>query len=152
VLGTPLRSLAISTATTPGRQRLVTTGSAALQCSTILGQAAISSLGKAADIAPDAAPSDWNAVGRGEEPKDRGLHDWCYLELDDLDCRQRKNSRLWNARSDDTSSYQPMAISHAIHQLVSKHRNIHRNAWWRLERQAVGRSRISFETAKNEFG
>jgi len=38
-----------------------------------------------------------NACRQGPEPKDRGLHDWCYLELADLEAEEfnSANQGLW---------------------------------------------------------
>jgi len=41
--------------------------------------------GTAAEIASTRRPSDWKRLSAGEGTKGPRLHDWCYLELADLD-------------------------------------------------------------------
>src|SRR5258706_49869 len=53
--------------------------------------------GKAADIARTRRPSDWKRLSAGAGTKGPRLHDWCYLELADLEAEQfnSANDGLW---------------------------------------------------------
>ena len=53
--------------------------------------------GTAADIASTRRPSDWKRLSAGDGTKGPRLHDWCYLELADLDAGQfnSANDGLW---------------------------------------------------------
>jgi SRSO17 transposase len=53
--------------------------------------------GTAADIARPRRPSDWKRLSAGAETKGPRLHDWCYLELADLEAEQfnSANDGLW---------------------------------------------------------
>ena len=53
--------------------------------------------GKAEDIARTQAPSDWKRLSAGAGTKGPRLHDWCYLELADLEAEQfnSANQGMW---------------------------------------------------------
>src|ERR1700682_596935 len=53
--------------------------------------------GKAADIASTRRSSDWNRLSAGDGTKGPRLHDWCFLEVADLDAAQfnSANDGLW---------------------------------------------------------
>jgi SRSO17 transposase len=53
--------------------------------------------GTAADIARTRRPSDWKRLSAGAGTKGPRLHDWCYLELADLEAGQfnRTNDGVW---------------------------------------------------------
>lgn len=53
--------------------------------------------GTAADIAKQLHPSDWNRLSAGAGTKGRRLHDWCHLELADLEAEEYNadNHGLW---------------------------------------------------------
>src|ERR1700682_678694 len=91
-----------------------------------------------------------NACRQGPEPKDRGLHDWCYLGFDDPEVEELNNAKpgLWTrgllirrriADGDLAffTTWCPAATSIETLVAVEGHR-------WAIE--------DSFETAKNEFG
>jgi len=61
--------------------------------------------GTAADLARTRRSSDWKRLSAGAGTKGPGLHDWCYLELADLEAEpfNRANDGLW--RSTDPSSH-----------------------------------------------
>ncbi|UPJ77120.1 transposase [Bradyrhizobium sp. 187] len=63
-------------------------------CVSILGQA---TAGTAADLARTRRPSDWKRLSVGAGTKGPRLHDWCYLELADLEAEQfnSANDGLW---------------------------------------------------------
>src|SRR6202521_5840699 len=48
--------------------------------------------GTAADIASTRRSSDWKRLSAGDGTKGPRLHDWCYLELADLDVEEKFNS------------------------------------------------------------
>ena len=84
------------TATTPGRQRLCTRGQLRASCISFLGQAAIRRR-QGCGHRPDAALVRLETpVGRGRNQGPR-LHDWCYLELADLEVEEfsSANRSLW---------------------------------------------------------
>ncbi|MGY4288273.1 SRSO17 transposase [Bradyrhizobium sp. LM2.7] len=53
--------------------------------------------GTAADLARTRRPSDWKRLSAGAGTKGPRLHDWCYLELADLEAEQfnSANDGLW---------------------------------------------------------
>src|SRR5271155_4023682 len=51
--------------------------------------------GKAADIARTRRSSDWKRLSAGAGTKGPRLHDWCYLELADLEVEDSANQGLW---------------------------------------------------------
>src|SRR5207244_10146576 len=53
--------------------------------------------GTAADIASTRRSSDWKRLSAGDGTKGPRLHDWCYLELADLDPEEFNNANqgLW---------------------------------------------------------
>jgi len=55
----------------------------------------------------DAAFVRLETLSAGDGTKGRGWHDWCYLELADLDAGQfnSANDGLWDTRPADPSSY-----------------------------------------------
>ncbi len=106
--------------------------------------------GKAADIARAQRPSDWKRLSAGAGTKGPRLHDWCYLELADLEVEEfsSPNQDLWTRgllirrRVADNdlaffTTWCPAGTS--IETLVAVEGNR-----WAIE--------DSFETAKNEFG
>ncbi len=106
--------------------------------------------GTAADIASTRRSSDWKRLSAGDGTKGPRLHDWCYLELADLDAGQFNNANdgLWTRgllirrriADDDLAFFTTWCpAGTAIETLVAVEG--HR---WAIE--------DSFETAKNEFG
>ena len=106
--------------------------------------------GTAADIAQTRRSSDWKRLSAGAGTKGPRLHDWCYLELADLDAEQFNgaNDGLWTRgllirrriADDDLAFFTtwcPAGTSIETLVAVEGHR-------WAIE--------DSFETAKNEFG
>src|ERR1700728_4870829 len=106
--------------------------------------------GTAAAIAEALRPSDWRRLSAGAGTKGPRLHDWCYLELADLEAEEvnSANQRLWTrglllprhiADGDLAffTTWCPTATSIETLVAVEGHR-------WAIE--------DSFETAKNEFG
>ena len=106
--------------------------------------------GTAADLASTRCSSDWKRLSAGAGTKGPRLHDWCYLELADLDAGQfnSANDGLWTRgllirrriADDDLAFFTTWCpAGTAIETLVAVEG--HR---WAIE--------DSFETAKNEFG
>ena len=106
--------------------------------------------GTAAQIARTLEPSDWKRLSAGAGTKGRRLHDWCYLELADLQAEEFNNDNhgLWtrgllirrNIADSDLAYFTTWCpAGTSIETLV--HVEGHR---WAIE--------DSFETAKNEFG
>jgi SRSO17 transposase len=106
--------------------------------------------GTAAEIANTLEPSDWKRLSAGEGTKGPRLHDWCYLELADLDTDEfnEANHGLWtrglllrrNIEDGELAYFTTWCpAGTAIETLVNVEG--HR---WSIE--------DSFETAKNEFG
>ena len=106
--------------------------------------------GTAAEIAQTRRASDWKRLSAGTGTKGPRLHDWCYLELADLDAGQfnSANDGLWTRgllirrriADDDLAFFTtwcPAGTSIETLVAVEGHR-------WAIE--------DSFETAKNEFG
>lgn len=106
--------------------------------------------GTAAAIAQGLQPSDWTRLSAGEGTKGPRLHDWCYLELADLEAAEfnEDNHGLWTcgllirrhiANGDLAyfTTWCPAGTSIETLVKVEGHR-------WAIE--------DSFETAKNEFG
>jgi SRSO17 transposase len=106
--------------------------------------------GKAADIARTRRSSDWKRLSAGAGTKGPRLHDWCYLELADLEVEEfnSANQGLWTrgllirrhiADGDLAffTTWCPTGTSIETLVAVEGHR-------WAIE--------DSFETAKNEFG
>lgn len=106
--------------------------------------------GTAAKITKTLDPSDWQRLSAGEGTKGPRLHDWCYLELADLDAKEfnEENSGVWTRgllirRNIDDSelayftTWCPKGTTIECLVGVEGHR-------WSIE--------DSFETAKNEFG
>jgi SRSO17 transposase len=106
--------------------------------------------GTAADIAKAIRPRDWNRLSAGDGTKGPRLHDWCYLELADLEAEEFNddNHGLWTRGllirrkiADGDLAYFttwcPAGTSIETLVRVEGHR-------WAIE--------DSFETAKNEFG
>src|SRR3984893_13704142 len=106
--------------------------------------------GKAVDIARTRRSSDWKRLSAGAGTKGPRLHDWCYLELADLEVEELNNANpgLWTrgllirrriADGDLAffTTWCPAATSIETLVAVEGHR-------WAIE--------DSFETAKNEFG
>jgi SRSO17 transposase len=106
--------------------------------------------GTAADIAERRRASDWKRLSAGAGTKGPRLHDWCYLELADLEVEESNdaNPGLWTrgllirrriADGDLAffTTWCPAATSIETLVAVEGHR-------WAIE--------DSFETAKNEFG
>ena len=107
--------------------------------------------GKAAEIVATRRPSDWKRLSSGEGTKGPRLHDWCYIELADLEAQAPAvvaNPGLWTrgllirrhiADGDLAffSTWCPAGTSIETLVAVEGHR-------WAIE--------DSFETAKNEFG
>ena len=106
--------------------------------------------GTAADIARTRRSSDWKRLSAGAGTKGPRLHDWCYLELANLEAEQfnSANDGLWTRgllirrriADDDLAFFTTWCpAGTAIETLVAVEG--HR---WAIE--------DSFETAKNEFG
>jgi SRSO17 transposase len=106
--------------------------------------------GKAEDIARTLRRTDWKRLSAGAGTKGPRLHDWCYLELADLEAEQSNsaNDSLWTrgllirrriADGDLAffTTWCPAGTSIETLVAVEGHR-------WAIE--------DSFETAKNEFG
>jgi SRSO17 transposase len=106
--------------------------------------------GSAKDIAEALEPSDWKQLSAGAGTKGPRLHDWCYLELADLDAEEfnDENHGLWtrgllirrNIADGDLAYFTtwcPAGTSIETLIKVEGHR-------WAIE--------DGFETAKNEFG
>src|SRR3954466_10070427 len=106
--------------------------------------------GKAADIARARRPSDWKRLSAGAGTKGPRLHDWCYLELADLEVEELNSADqgLWtrgllirrHVADGDLAFFTtwcPAGTSIEALVAVEGHR-------WAIE--------DSFETAKNEFG
>ena len=106
--------------------------------------------GTAAEIVKTLDPSDWQRLSAGEGTKGPRLHDWCYLELADLDADEFNEAShgLWTRglliRRNITdgefayfTTWCPAGTSIETLVNVERHR-------WSIE--------DSFETAKNEFG
>jgi SRSO17 transposase len=106
--------------------------------------------GSAEDIAKALPASDWQRLSAGAGTKGPRLHDWCYLELADLEAEDfsDENHGLWtrgllirrNIADGDLAYFTtwcPAGTSIATLVNVEGHR-------WAIE--------DSFETAKNEFG
>jgi SRSO17 transposase len=106
--------------------------------------------GTAGDIAKTLQPSDWKRLSAGEGTKGPRLHDWCYLELADLEANEfnEVNHGLWtrgvlirrNIADGDLAYFTtwcPVGTPIGTLVRVEGHR-------WAIE--------DSFETAKNEFG
>src|SRR4030088_1104457 len=106
--------------------------------------------GTAADIAQTRRASDWKRLSAGAGTKGPRLHDWCYLELADLEVEEFYSAHhgLWtrgllirrNIADGDLaffSTWCPAGTSIETLVTVEGHR-------WAIE--------DSFETAKNEFG
>jgi SRSO17 transposase len=106
--------------------------------------------GKAADIARTRRSSDWKRLSAGAGTKGPRLHDWCYLELADLEAEEfnSANQGQWTrgllirrhiADGDLAffTTWCPAGTSIETLVAVEGHR-------WAIE--------DSFETAKNEFG
>ena len=109
-----------------------------------------SAAGKAAEIARRLRPSDWKRLPAGAGTKGPRLHDWCYLELADLEVEDSNsaNQGLWTrgllirrhiADGDLAffTTWCPAGTSIETLVAVEGHR-------WAIE--------DGFETAKNEFG
>ena len=106
--------------------------------------------GTAAAIANALGPSDWKRLSAGAGTKGPRLHDWCYLELADLEAEEfnQENHGLWTRGllirrhiADGDLAYFttwcPAGTSIKTLVGIEGHR-------WAIE--------DSFETAKNEFG
>ena len=106
--------------------------------------------GTAANIAKELPPSDWERLSAGVGTKGPRLHDWCYLELADLEAEEYNEDihGLWtrgmlirrNIADGDLAYFTtwcPAGTSIETLVNVEGHR-------WAIE--------DSFETAKNEFG
>jgi SRSO17 transposase len=109
--------------------------------------------GTAAEIASTLQPSDWKRLSAGAGTKGPRLHDWCYLELADLESEEinhtnHTNHGLWtrgllirrtiaDAELAFFTTWCPAGTSIKTLVKVEGHR-------WAIE--------DSFETAKNEFG
>src|SRR5450432_2620532 len=106
--------------------------------------------GNAADIAQTRRAPDWKRLSAGAGTKGPRLHDWCYLELADLEVEEFYSAHhgLWtrgllirrNIADGDLaffSTWCPAGTSIETLVTVEGHR-------WAIE--------DSFETAKNEFG
>src|SRR5215469_899510 len=106
--------------------------------------------GTAAEIAKTLEPSDWRRLSAGIGTKGPRLHDWCYLELADLDADEfnEANNGMWtrgfllrrNVADGELAyftTWSPAGTSIKTLVNVEGHR-------WSIE--------DSFETAKNEFG
>ena len=106
--------------------------------------------GTAAAIAKTLAPSDWKRLSAGDGTKGPRLHDWCYLELAELDAEEynENNHGLWtrgllirrNIADGDLAYFTTWCPARtSIEMLVYVE-----GCRWAIE--------DSFETAKNEFG
>ena len=106
--------------------------------------------GSAEEIAKALPSSDWRRLSAGSGTKGPRLHDWCYLELAELEAEEfnAENHGLWtrgllirrNIADSDLAYFTtwcPAGTSIATLVRVEGHR-------WAIE--------DSFETAKNEFG
>jgi SRSO17 transposase len=106
--------------------------------------------GSAAEIARTRRSSDWKRLSAGAGTKGPRLHDWCYLELADLEVEESNDANpgpwtrglLIRRRIADGdlaffTTWCPAATSIEMLVAVEGHR-------WAIE--------DSFETAKNEFG
>jgi SRSO17 transposase len=106
--------------------------------------------GKAADVARTRRSSDWKHLSAGAGTNEPRLHDWCYLELADLEVKEFNtvNQALWTrgllirrhiADGDLAlfTTWSPAGTSIETLVAVEGHR-------WAIE--------DIFETAKNEFG
>jgi SRSO17 transposase len=106
--------------------------------------------GTAEEIAKELPPSDWKRLSAGAGTKGPRLHDWCYLELADLEAEEFNdaNHGLWtrgllirrNIADSDLAYFTtwcPMGTPIETLVNVEGHR-------WAIE--------DSFETAKNELG
>ena len=106
--------------------------------------------GSAEEIAKVLPSSEWQRLSAGAGTKGPRLHDWCYLELADLEAEEfnNENHRLWtrgllirrNIADGDLAYFTtwcPAGTSIATLVSVEGHR-------WAIE--------DSFETAKNELG
>jgi SRSO17 transposase len=106
--------------------------------------------GTAEEIAKELPPSDWKRLSAGAGTKGPRLHDWCYLELADLEAEEFNDAKhgLWtrgllirrNIANGDLAYFTtwcPMGTPIETLVNVEGHR-------WAIE--------DSFETAKNEFG
>jgi SRSO17 transposase len=106
--------------------------------------------GSAEEIAKALPSSDWRRLSAGSGTKGPRLHDWCYLELAELEAEEfnAENHGLWtrgllircNIADSDLAyltTWCPAGTSIATLVRVEGHR-------WAIE--------DSFETAKNEFG
>ena len=106
--------------------------------------------GTAGDIARTRRPSDWKRLSAGAGTKGPRLHDWCYVELADLEGEQLNsaNDGLWTRgllirrriADGDLAFFTtgcPAGTSMETLVAIEGHR-------WAIE--------DSFETAKNEFG
>jgi SRSO17 transposase len=106
--------------------------------------------GRAEDIARTRRSSDWKRLSAGAGTKGPRLHDWCYLELADLEAEEfdSANQGLWTrgllirrhiADGDLAffTTWCPAGTSIETLVVIEGHR-------WAIE--------DSFETAKNEFG
>jgi SRSO17 transposase len=106
--------------------------------------------GTAAEIAKTLEPSDWRRLSAGVGTKGPRLHDWCYLELADLDADEfnEANDGMWtrgfllrrnivDGELAYFTTWCPAGTSIKTLVNVEGHR-------WSIE--------DSFETAKNEFG
>ena len=106
--------------------------------------------GTAGEIAEALAPSDWKRLSAGAGTKGPRLHDWCYLELADLEAEEysQDNHGLWtrgmlirrNIADGDLAYFTTWCqAGTSIDTLVEVE-----GRRWAIE--------DSFETAKNEFG
>jgi SRSO17 transposase len=106
--------------------------------------------GSAAAIVKALGPSDWKRLSAGAGTKGPRLHDWCYLELADLEAEEfnQENHGLWtrgllirrsigNGDLAYFTTWCPAGTSIKTLVGIEGHR-------WAIE--------DSFETAKNEFG
>jgi SRSO17 transposase len=106
--------------------------------------------GTAAEVANTLEPSDWKRLSAGEGTKGPRLHDWCYLELADLDTDEfnAANHGLWTRglllrraiKDGKLSHFTTWCPAGTVIETLAKVEG-HR---WSIE--------DSFETAKNEFG
>src|SRR5487761_1412988 len=106
--------------------------------------------GTAAEIASTRRSSDWKRLSAGDGTKGPRLHDWCYLELADLDVEESNDAnsgpwtrgllirrRIANGDLAFFTTWCPAGTAIETLVAVEGHR-------WAIE--------DSFETAKNEFG
>jgi SRSO17 transposase len=106
--------------------------------------------GTAAEIAKGLQPSDWKRLSAGEGTKGPRLHDWCYLELADLDAEEfnEANHGLWtrgllirrHITDGDLAYFTTWCPAETSIETLVKIEGRR----WAIE--------DSFETAKNEFG